>query len=215
MKIFKNLIVKELYLCAHPTYYIYILLGVLVIIPSYPYSSILLFGCLSPLISLYNARENNDFIFSMTLPLAKKDIVKAKIAFIVIGQIGQLLVSLPFSYLRYIMNINNSVGIEANVAFYGFALIIYGIFNLILIPNYFKNPDKLGKAFLLALIPTTILMIIMESVNYIDKFKFMDGVNVDDLIMQLPIIGIGILFYLVVIVISYKISEKRFKVVTI
>ena len=55
-----KLLYKEWALAAHPTLYIFTLLGCLVMVPAYPYTVIFMFGCLAPYITFTYARETND-----------------------------------------------------------------------------------------------------------------------------------------------------------
>lgn len=55
-----KLLYKDLALAVHPTFYIFTLLGCLVLAPAYPYTVVFLFGCLAPYISFVYARETND-----------------------------------------------------------------------------------------------------------------------------------------------------------
>ena len=66
-----KLLYKEFRLCAHPTLYIFIFMGVLILIPDYPYCVVFLFGCLAPFITLYNGRENHDAFYTSFLPVKK------------------------------------------------------------------------------------------------------------------------------------------------
>lgn len=45
-----TLLYKEMRLVAHPTSIVFAFLGCLVLVPSYPYSVIFMFGCLAPYI---------------------------------------------------------------------------------------------------------------------------------------------------------------------
>ena len=109
-----SLLYKELALAAHPTLFIFTLLGCLVIVPSYPFTVIFMFGCLAPYITFTFARENNDAWYTATLPVTKREIIQAKCLLIVCSQIVQLIVSIPFAILRAALHIgNNPVGIDA------------------------------------------------------------------------------------------------------
>ena len=55
-----TLLYKEMRLVAHPTSIVFAFLGCLVLVPSYPYSVIFMFGCLAPYITFLNSRETND-----------------------------------------------------------------------------------------------------------------------------------------------------------
>jgi len=66
-----DLLYKELRLAAHPNLYMFTLLGVLVIVPAYPYGVVFLFGCLAPFITYMYGRETNDIFYTALLPVKK------------------------------------------------------------------------------------------------------------------------------------------------
>ncbi|HHT57459.1 MAG TPA: ABC-2 transporter permease [Herbinix luporum] len=207
-----NLLYKELRLATHPNLYIFTLLGALVIIPAYPYGMVFIFGCLGPYISFMYGRETNDIYYTSLLPVKKKDTVKAKVLLIVLAQMTQLLISLPFAVLRlYVLPDGNPAGIEANLAYYGFGFIIYAIFDLIFLTQFFKTAYKVGKAFILAIIPATLGVIIMEVLVHIPKFQWLDSVEPNIILQQLPILILGIIFYIFSILLAFRISAKRFQ----
>lgn len=207
-----NLLYKELRLATHPNLYIFTLLGALVIIPAYPYGMVFIFGCLGPYISFMYGRETNDIYYTSLLPVKKKDTVKAKVLLIVLAQMTQLLISLPFAVLRlYVLPDGNPAGIEANLAYYGFGFIIYAIFDLIFLTQFFKTAYKVGKAFILAIIPATLGVIIMEVLVHIPKFQWLDSVEPNIILQQLPILILGIIFYIISILLAFRISAKRFQ----
>lgn len=207
-----NLLYKELRLATHPNLYIFTLLGALVIIPAYPYGMVFIFGCLGPYISFMYGRETNDIYYTSLLPVKKKDTVKAKVLLIVLAQMTQLLISLPFAVLRlYVLPDGNPAGIEANLAYYGFGFIIYAIFDLIFLTQFFKTAYKVGKAFILAIIPATLGVIIMEVLVHISKFQWLDSVEPNIILQQLPILILGIIFYIISILLAFRISAKRFQ----
>ena len=118
-----TLLYKEMRLVAHPTSIVFAFLGCLVLVPSYPYSVIFMFGCLAPYITFLNARETNDVWYTAVLPVTKRESVLGKCLLVVFFQLFQLLFSIPFALLRNTMNIaNNPVGLDATVAWYGFGL---------------------------------------------------------------------------------------------
>ena len=115
-----TLLYKEMRLAAHPTSIVFAFLGCLVLVPSYPYSVVFMFGCLAPYITFLNARETNDVWYTAVLPVTKRESVLGKCLLVVFFQLFQLLFSIPFALLRNTMNIaNNPVGLDATVAWYG------------------------------------------------------------------------------------------------
>ncbi|WP_312815116.1 ABC-2 transporter permease [Sedimentibacter sp.] len=206
-----NLLYKELRLAAHPNLYTFTLLGVLVIVPAYPYGMVFLFGCLAPYLTFMYGRETNDIYYTTLLPAKKGDTVKAKCMLMVLAQMTQLLISLPFAVLRvHVLPNGNPAGIEANVAYYGFGLIIYSIFNVILLTQFFKTAYKVDMAFLLAIIPSAIAVIIMEVIVHFPEFKWLDSVAPIIMLRQLPILVVGIIVYIIGMLIAYRVSAKRF-----
>lgn len=211
-----NLLYKELRLAAHPNLYIFTLLGVLVIVPAYPYGMVFLFGCLGPYITFMYGRETNDIYYTSLLPVKKRDTVKAKCLLMVLTQMTQLLISLPFAILRpSVLPNSNPAGIEANIAYYGFGFMIYAIFNLIFLTQFFKTAYKIGKAFILAIIPSAIGVIIMEVLVHIPKFQWLDSIKPAVMLKQLPILAIGIIIYVFSMLVAYKVSANRFQQVNL
>ena len=74
-----TLLYKEIRLAAHPTSIVFTFLGCLVLVPSYPYSVIFMFGCLAPYITFLNARETNDAWYTAILPVTKRESVLGKV----------------------------------------------------------------------------------------------------------------------------------------
>lgn len=209
-----NLLYKELSLAAHPNLYVFTLFGAFVLIPSYPYGVMFLFGCLGPYITFLYGRETNDIYYTALLPVKKRDVVKSKCLLLVVAQIAQLLISLPFAFLRIpLLPGGNPVGIEANVAFYGFGLIIYALFNLIFLPVFFRTAYKVGKAFILAVIPASLGIVVMEVLVHLPGLNWLDSIEPAVMMRQLPILISGILLYGLGILAAYHISARRFAAV--
>lgn len=209
-----NLLSKELRLAAHPNLFVFTLLGALVIVPAYPYGMVFLFGCLGPFITFTYGRETNDLYYTALLPVKKRDIVKSKFALVAVSQIVQLLISLPFAFLRLrLLAQGNPAGIEANVAYYGFGLMIFTVFNVIFLTHFFKSGYKAGWSFLWAIIPATLGVLLMEIVVHIPGFAWLDSVDKAMMIKQLPILLIGVILYSFGFVVAYRISARRFDLV--
>lgn len=207
-----NLLYKELRLAAHPNLFVFTALGVLVIVPAYPYGMVFLFGCLAPFMTFMYMRETNDIYYTTLLPVKKSDTVKAKVMLVVLVQMTQLLISLPFAFLRvHVLPEGNPAGIEANIAYYGFGFIIYAVFNFIFLTYFFKTAYKAGNAFLLAMIPATLGVLIMEAIVHFPGYKWLDSIEPEMVLRQLPILIIGLLIYIVVMFAAYKVSVNRFE----
>lgn len=207
-----KLLYKELALAAHPTSIVFACLGCLVVVPAYPYTVIFMFGCLAPYLTFQYARETNDLWYTALLPVTKKESVRGKCLLIVSIQLFQLLIAVPSVFLRKILEVgNNPVGIDATIAWFGFGMIIYGIFDLIFFPAYYRNGYKAGRAFIIAAIPMLLMMVIVEGAVRIPQLAWLDSYALPDLMRQIPVLLIAILCYGGFVSLAYKISVKRFE----
>lgn len=207
-----HLLYKELRLAAHPTLYIFMLLGALVLIPGYPYSVVFLYGCLAPFITFQTGQGNQDAFFTAQLPVQKRDVVKAKCLLLAVTQLGQLVISLPFACLRPLLTPGgNPVGLDANVAYYGFGLMIFAAFNFIFFTEFYKTARKVGKAFFLAIIPAVLGMAAIEVLPHLPATRWLDSMQPALLVKQLPILAVGAAIYLVGMAAAYRIGAKRFE----
>ena len=206
-----TLLYKEIRLAAHPTSIVFIFLGCLVLVPAYPYSVIFMFGCLAPYITFLNARETNDAWYTAILPVTKRESVLGKCLLIASFQLFQLLFSIPFAFLRSALNIeNNPVGLDATLAWYGFGLTVYAVFDFVFISSFYKSGYKVGKAFLLASIPMVLLILMVEAMPHIPALTWLDSYQPKHLLMQLPILAAGFICYAALLLFAYRISVKRF-----
>lgn len=148
----KHLLYKELRLAKHPTMFLFLLFSAMLLIPSYPYYVAFIYTCLSVFFVFLQGRENNDLSFTALLPVRKRDIVRARCLLVVLMQLAQVLVSLPCAIVGARINPlgGNAAGIEANAAFFGLALVMYALFNLLFLPAFYRTGYRVGRAFLFA-----------------------------------------------------------------
>ena len=207
-----KLLFKELVLAAHPTLFIFALLGALVIVPAYPYTVVFLFGCLAPYITCTYGRETNDIWYTAILPVTKRDIVSGRLLLTVCAQLCQLTVALVTALLRSVLGIpNNPVGIDPTVAWFGFGLMIYGLFDLVFFTSFYKTGVKTGKAFVLAAIPMAVLMIVAEGSVHLDTLAYLDSNAAQDLLRQLPVLLFGVACFALCLLLARRIAQRRFE----
>lgn len=207
-----NLLRKEFLLAAHPTLYIFSCMGALLLVPSYPYSTVFLYGCLAPFITFQFGRENNDVFYTATLPIGKREVVKGKCLLFMTAHLGQLLISLPFAFLRTVIYpAGNVVGMEANVAYYGFGLMIFGVYTFVFLTQFYKTAYRIGWACIKAMIPAMIGMVLVEALPHIPACRWLDGMEPAMLVRQLPILLCGIVIYALSMLFGYRIAASRFE----
>lgn len=207
-----ELLYKELRLAAHPSLYIFMCMGALLLIPAYPYGVVFFFGCLGLFQSFMFDRETRDVFYTALLPRPKRDVVKGKLLLAVFAQLVQLALSLPFAFLRTLyLPQGNPVGMEPNAAWYGFGLMVYGIFNLVFFTQFYKTAYKAGTSFLIALIPTTLGIIAIEASVHFPGMGWLDGMDGAALARQIPILLAGAAVYAAANALAYRIGARRFE----
>ena len=151
----KYLIKKEFLLTAHPMTYVFAFFGIMLMIPSYIYYVAFFYVTLGIFFAFMNGRENKDTYFDAILPVSKKDTVKAKVAFVWIVESASVVFAIPFAILSQKLNPNGSnlAGIEANVAFFGFSLIMLALFNSVFLMNISRRHTRSARRLFSAQLP--------------------------------------------------------------
>ena len=207
-----KLLYKEWRLAVHSVVYLFLLIGALLLVPAYPYGMIFFFGCLGLYFTSQFARENSDAFYTATLPIKKRHVVKSKCLLFVSIEIAQLIICIPFSIIRLrTLPDGNPVGIEANVAYFGFGLIVYAVFNFLYLTVLFQSAYQVGKAFVVAIIPAAVIIALMEYAVHLPSFAWLDGVQKEDLLRQLPILAVGALVYIGGNFLTYQVAARRFE----
>lgn len=160
-----KMLMKEWKLCMHPTGYIMLLCVALILVPGYPYGVSCFYMGLAIYFICLTARENHDAAYTLTLPVSRRDAVRARILFCTVLEVLDLLLMALFILIKQLIgNLPNPAGLDAGVALIGEGMIIFAIFNMIFFPNYYKDINKPGKAFLFASV-AVFLWIILEVVG--------------------------------------------------
>lgn len=207
-----DLLYKELRLAAHPSVFVFLFMGALVLIPAYPYGVVIFFGALGLFQTFMFDRETRDVFYTALLPVRKGDVVRGKLLLAVFVQLVQLVLSLPFAFLRTLyLPEGNPVGIEANAAFYGFALALYGVFNLVFFARFYRTAYRVGAAFLTALPPLVLGVCDMEALVHVPALAWLDGVDAASLVRQLPVLAASGLVYALCCVLACRVGVRRFE----
>lgn len=163
----KNLIYKELMLAMHPAAILFLCLSSMLMIPSYPYFIIFFYTCLGVFFICMSGRENKDIYYTMLLPAEKRGIVAARFLLVVLIELLQFAAAVPFALLRSaVYSGPNEAGMNVNPAFFGFAFLMLGLFNLVFFTKYYKNPNKVGVPFLLGCIAFSVCMLLVEASRF-------------------------------------------------
>lgn len=209
-----KLIKKEFLLAMHPIAPMVPLFSLMTIIPNYPYIVIFFYAALAIFFTCLSGRENNDIIYSLNLPIAKKSIVAARILFAVILEMLQLVFMIPFVIISQKINpIGNQAGMDANIALFGIAFIVYGIFNFAFFKSYYKNVTKVGTSFL----KSGVLLFLLAALDAVSSYtvplvkNVLDTPDSQNVLPKIIFLLVGLFIYIVLTGVVCKISFKNFE----
>ena len=201
---------KDLRLAAHPMMYVFALFGVMLIIPNYPYTVVFFYGLLGIFFTFLNGRENKDVYYCAVLPVTKRD----RAGLVVAVALAERVIAVPFAVLSARINPNgtNLAGIDANVALFGCVLLIYGVFNVVFLPVFYKTAIRAGRAFLLAVIPMTVLMVLVEALSHFPVVgPCVDATEAAGQVRQLPVLAVGLAAFALLSWLAYRKAAKNYE----
>ncbi len=210
----KNLLLKEFKLSVQATSYLFLPLAAMLLIPNYPYYVAFFYQTLGIFFIFIIGNTNNDIFFTALLPIRKKDAVKARFETVLILELLQIIISIPFALLRYkLLAAENMAGMEANPALFGLVFGMFGIFNVIFLPMFYKTAYKAGTPFLIACVAMTLFVIAAEvAINLIPDWKtVLDTTAAAYLPQQAGVLAGGLLLFALLNAIAYRKSVKNFE----
>ena len=209
----KNLILKDLKLSVHPTTAIYAAVaGGLMFVPAYPRSMAFLYSIIG-IFMIFQC--DHDRTFCCLLPVTKKQIVKSRVLSVILIQLGLMLISVPCAVAArtILKNTSNPAGMNANAIMYAIVLIGYAVSNRIMIPNGYRKNFKIVWSFfgsLAAYILISGTAELMIAVTAGDN-GLLNGTASSDIMRQLPLLAVAVIFYGIVNVRTYKIAARNFE----
>ena len=213
----KAALLKELRLVVHPSTYFIVVLGALVLIPSWMYGAIFIYGVLVAFFNGMNAREMHDLEYSFSLPLSRTSMTRARILTMIGIETIMLAIMVAFIALRGPLGINaitppsEAVGTAANLYLVALGFITFGMFNLVFYPLHYRDPLKVGLPFIIASIPAALCITatVLPYLPFANAASFgIAGFN--DPSAQLCALAAGLVVFIVCNVVACKISARSF-----
>ena len=209
-----KLLKKEFRLCLHPTAPLFLALASMVLIPNYPYAVSFFYITLGVFFICLTGRENHDAAFTAALPVSRKQIVEGRMLLVCcLEALDLLAVGLMLWVKGLIGFMPNEAGMDANIALLGEGLIVFGLFNLIFFPRWYKDINKVGVPFLLASAAVFVYILLAIVSTYAIPFV-RDCLDTQDpafLKEKLLFIGAALLFFAAATWFSARLSVKRFE----
>jgi len=211
----KHLLYKEFKLAKHPTMYVFPLFALMMLIPDYPYLVAFFYTCLEIFYIFLQGRETRDVSFTTLLPISRRQVVYARTGFVLLIQLFQMLLSIPFALLgRHIdPTPGNAAGLDITPAFYGVALAAFGLFNLIYLCVFYRTAYKAGMAFLWGSAGFVLLGVAAEILTALIPalHDFFEPVQGFLLARQWPALLAGLLLFVALTAIGAHRSAKLFE----
>ena len=210
-----KLLKKEMKLTASPLSYWFILFSFMTFLPGYPILVGGFFVCLGIFFTYQQAVEYDDITFSALLPIRKKDVVKAKYAFVIIIQMISFVLSAVFTVLRMTLLSEAKVYLvnqmmNANLFYLGFLLLVFAVFNICFMKGFFKTAYRIGRPFIIFCIVAFSLIGVGEMMHHLPGMEALNSTSGTSLI-QAFVFLFGIVIYVVQTLISMNSSERSFE----
>ena len=210
----KQLLKKEFRLAASPLSFFFIAFGCMAMLPGYPIVLGGFFVCLGLFQSFQSAREAGDILYTAMLPVSKVTVVSAKFLFsvtieLIAFSLMAVLTGLRMAFLSDAqVYLQNSL-LNANLAFLGWVLMLFAVFNGLFIGGFFRTAYKIGIPFLSFGIVAAVVVTLSEALGF---FPGMAGLKSTGFApVQLVILAIGIGLYLAITAVSYFRSVANFE----
>ena len=206
----KALFYKQFKLVCHPMTLLFTVFGVMFLIPNYPYTVAFFYVTLGLFFMMQNGREQRDTDFSALLPIRKRDTVKVTILFSVTVELFSMLFAVPFAVLSARINPfgGNAAGVDANMAVFGMAFLLFAMFNYIFYVNFYRTGYKVGTAFIYAGIGMFFVVLCDVILPHVPGLSWLDGGEMEK---QIPFLLVCGAIYGVSAVATYRIAAKRYE----
>lgn len=210
----KTLMRKELRLALHPAGLAFLALSAMVLIPSYSYYVIFFYTELGIFFTCLSGRENQDVLYTILLPVSRKQLAASRIGLAMVLELLQVLAVAIFSLLRRYLPIPpNSAGMEANLALTGLSLAMLALSHLVFFSVYYRDVRRVGVAFVWSSAVTFLYIAAAEIMAHTVLFV-RDRLDTPDpafLSEKLVVLTGGILLYCLFTVISLHRSVRLFE----
>lgn len=209
-----NLLYKEFKLVIHPLYHLIPLFGALLLIPTWVYFVALMYFLFIAIPNiLVNAKAQNDTGFSVLLPVRKGDVVKARVLSMATLEVIQVAVAAVFVAISLTYYRQGNFFIDANIAYLGCALAMYGVFNLVFFPLFYRTAHKVGVPLMIALVASFLFSTIIELLVVLSPAaaKVLDGRTPDALMRQIPVLAAGMAVFAFLTWLGFHFSAKNFE----
>ncbi len=207
------LLKKEIRLAMHPTAPAFLLLSAMLLIPNYPYYVVFFYTGLAVFFTCQSGRENQDVLYTLLLPVRRRDAVKARFSMVILQEAAQMLIAAAFALLRnHLISAPNEAGMDANLSLFALALGMLGVFHIVFFPMYYGDVQKVGRAFLWGSGAVFAYIFLAEAAAHAVPFvrDVLDTPDPTYLGLKLIVLALGAAAYLLLTAAAYTSAVRRF-----
>ncbi len=210
----KNLLNKELRLSSHPLSYLFLGFSLMALIPGYPILVGAFFICFGIFETFRSSRETNDVLYSVLLPIDKKDTVKARYLFVCLIEGIAFLLMAGLTALRMIffadaaVYVNNAM-MNSNPVFLAWTLLIFTFFNTLFVGPFYKTAYRFAGPLVAFIVASFSAVSVAEVLHHIPGLTFLN--TSERLPLQLTLAGAALAVFLFSTVLSCRIAQRRFE----
>lgn len=147
------------------------ILGLLMFIPQWIFMLIFMYFFWVTVPNLYAGYlSQKDYEFCLMLPVSKKEIVVSKVTTLLLLEILHVIAAVIFGITHNLIYGSYNFFLDITPALFGYAFIMFGLFNLVFLPKYFKTAYYYGKAVILGTIVTLIFGLGVEALVFAPSF---------------------------------------------
>lgn len=215
-----NLVMKDLKLGIGPLFFIMpVILGALMLIPGWLYFIVILYFCWITIPNMFGQfRAQNDLVFTSMMPVTKKDIVKARVLVVVIMELLHIVMAMIFGMINIQLYSNLTQAFFApHMGFWGLCFVMLAIFNVIFIPMYYKTAYKYGGAATASITAAMLFAGVAQWIGVQSSYvsDIFNGTGADNIALQVSILIAGIVIFIALTMMAYRMAVKRFHKVEI
>lgn len=206
------LLYKEFKLVVNPLFYGVALLSALILIPQWLYFIALLYFCFMAAPNLFTlSKTYKEVYFSVIQPVRRRDIVKARVLSIVALEVLQILVAAVRVALKLtVMTAPNYLFMDGNLAFLGLSFVMFGLFNLVLLPMFYKTAYRIAMPTIAATAAAVAFAAVIElGIIYVPFTRFLDGMQTTP--AHVITLLAGIAAFVGLNIAAYRLSAARFE----
>ena len=210
----RRLFRKECRLAMQPAVFFFECMAFMLLIPDYPYFITFFYATLNVFFICIFGRENRDVEYTALLPVDRRDIVSARFRLCLRLELILTGASAVFAALRPSLGmLTNAAGMVPNAAFFGLALLLLGIFNLLFFPMYYKDTRRIGIPYTVSAIVFAAAMILIMSAVMIpvSPFHRLDVYDAEYRGIRILVLVIGGALFMLLSWLSLRISVRRFR----